>query len=103
MFKYGFKILEFTIVERIDTFRTLKSPIRAVTCSVTVIQSHRATVLTGNFHFVSHSALIPSWCGILCSNLSPRIHLLALAVVVIDILIFLENSPLDCHSFLGSE
>ena len=31
--------------------------------------------LTGNFHLVSHSALIPSWWGIRLSNLSPMAHL----------------------------
>ena len=29
-----------------------------------------ATELTGNFHLVSHSALMPSWCGMRLSNAS---------------------------------
>lgn len=37
-------------------------------------RDHETGIPTGNLHFVSHSALIDSWCGLLTSKASPSIQ-----------------------------
>ena len=49
--------------------------------------NHETGIPTGNFHFVSHSALIDSWCGLLTSKASPSIQ-----SVLITLTIFNSNT-----------
>ena len=68
MLEDWFEIFEFSVVEWVDAFTTLIALVKEV-------HLRDFLVFTGNFHLVSHNALIPSWCGMRASNLSPKIQL----------------------------
>ena len=65
-----FKILEFAVMKWIHTLCALNSILIS-----TNLKPYSCNQLTGNFHFVSQSALMDSWWGMRLSKASPKIQL----------------------------
>lgn len=67
MLKDGREVFVGAVVEGVDGFGALERE-RLGVCSDFLLVA--TTERTGNFHLVSHSALMPSWCGMRRSKAS---------------------------------